>query len=87
MTRNISPEALAAIGEQQPDLVFLDVQMPELDGFGVLEQLRRGAMPAIVFITAHDRFALRVDDQLGRGDTRVADERLSLLRPPLPAAS
>ncbi len=52
-------EALAAIGEQQPDLVFLDVQMPELDGFGVLEQLRRGAMPAIVFVTAHDRFALR----------------------------
>src|SRR5437016_9602375 len=33
--------------------------MPELDGFGVLEQLRRGAMPAIVFVTAHDRFALR----------------------------
>ena len=52
-------EALAAIGEQQPDLVFLDVQMPELDGFGVLEQLGRGATPAIVFVTAHDRFALR----------------------------
>ena len=52
-------EALAAIGEQQPDLVFLDVQMPELDGFGVLEQLGREATPAIVFVTAHDRFALR----------------------------
>ena len=50
-------EALAAIGEQQPDLVFLDVQMPELDGFGVLEQLGREATPAIVFVTAHDRFA------------------------------
>ena len=52
-------EALAAIREQKPDLVFLDVQMPELDGFGVLEQLGRGAMPAVVFVTAHDKFALR----------------------------
>ncbi len=52
-------DAVAAIGKYKPDLVFLDVQMPELDGFGVLEQLDRRAMPAIVFVTAHDQFALR----------------------------
>jgi two-component system LytT family response regulator len=52
-------DAVAAIGRYKPDLVFLDVQMPELDGFGVLEQLDRRAMPAIVFVTAYDQFALR----------------------------
>ena len=52
-------DALAAIGRHKPDLVFLDVQMPELDGFGVLEQIDRQAMPAIVFVTAYDQFALR----------------------------
>jgi len=52
-------QALTAIRKHQPDLVFLDVQMPELDGFGVLAQLEAGAMPAVVFVTAHDRFALR----------------------------
>ena len=52
-------DAAAAIGRYKPDLVFLDVQMPELDGFGVLEQLDRRAMPAIIFVTAHDQFALR----------------------------
>jgi len=52
-------EAVAAIRKQRPDLVFLDVQMPELDGFGVLEQLEPGPIPVVVFVTAHDRFALR----------------------------
>ena len=52
-------DAVAAIGKYKPDLVFLDVQMPELDGFSVLDQLDRRAMPAIVFVTAYDRFALR----------------------------
>ncbi len=52
-------EAVSAIRRDQPDLVFLDVQMPEVDGFGVLERLDREAMPAVVFVTAHDRFALR----------------------------
>ena len=40
-------EALRAIDDKNPDLVFLDVQMPELDGFGVLQQLDRRAMPAL----------------------------------------
>jgi len=52
-------EAVSAVGKHQPDLVFLDVQMPELDGFGVVERLDRRAMPVIVFVTAYDRFALR----------------------------
>lgn len=52
-------EAVAAIRETSPDLVFLDVQMPELTGFEVLEQVRGGRLPAIVFVTAHDQFALK----------------------------
>jgi two-component system LytT family response regulator len=41
------------------ELVFLDVQMPEVDGFGVLEALDPSALPAIVFVTAHDAYAVR----------------------------
>lgn len=52
-------EAVACIRKLSPDLVFLDVQMPELDGFGVLEALGDKWMPLIVFVTAHDKFALR----------------------------
>lgn len=50
-------EAVKAIGEAKPDLVFLDVQMPKLDGFEVLELLEDP--PAVVFATAYDEFALR----------------------------
>lgn len=52
-------EALAAIREQHPDLVFLDVQMPGCDGFDVLERLGSALPPVIVFVTAYDRYALR----------------------------
>ncbi|HEY5911479.1 MAG TPA: LytTR family DNA-binding domain-containing protein [Verrucomicrobiae bacterium] len=51
--------AVDSIEKLSPDLVFLDVQMPELDGFGVLEAIRDRPMPLIVFVTAHDKFALR----------------------------
>ena len=51
--------AVQLIREHAPDLVFLDVQMPELDGFGVLERLGSFTLPAVVFITAHDQFALK----------------------------
>lgn len=51
--------AVEVIREQLPDLVLLDVQMPELDGFGVLAALAGSKLPAIVFVTAHDRFALK----------------------------
>lgn len=50
-------EAVKAVTEQKPDLVFLDIQMPKLDGFEVLELI--GAGPAVVFVTAHDTFAIR----------------------------
>jgi two-component system, LytTR family, response regulator len=52
-------EAVAAIEEQSPDLVFLDVQMPELDGFGVLEAVGVDRMPVVIFVTAYDQYALR----------------------------
>ncbi len=50
-------EAVKAVGELQPDLLFLDVQMPKLDGFDVLELLPIDV--PVVFVTAHDAFALR----------------------------
>jgi two-component system LytT family response regulator len=52
-------EAVERIQSAAPDVVFLDVQMPELDGFGVLAALSGQPMPVIVFVTAHDKFALR----------------------------
>jgi len=52
-------EAVAFIQSESPELVFLDVQMPELDGFGVLTELEGKPLPVIVFVTAHDKFALR----------------------------
>jgi two-component system, LytTR family, response regulator len=51
--------AVAAINAQEPDLVFLDIQMPEADGFGVLAGLGKGPRPLIVFVTAYDQYALR----------------------------
>ena len=51
--------AIEAVIEQKPDLVFLDVQMPELDGFGVLAGIPPALRPAIVFVTAHNQFALK----------------------------
>jgi two-component system LytT family response regulator len=55
--------AVAAIEELHPDLVLLDVQMPDLDGFGVLRSLPRADRPAIVFVTAFDRYAIEAFDQ------------------------
>jgi len=52
-------EALAALQHYHPDLMFLDVQMPVLDGFGVLEALGETSLPVIIFVTAHDRYALK----------------------------
>jgi two-component system LytT family response regulator len=52
-------EALSEIRVANPDLLFLDVQMPECDGFDVLELLGNDLPPAIVFVTAYDQYALR----------------------------
>jgi two-component system LytT family response regulator len=52
-------QAVSAIQAQHPDLVFLDVQMPACDGFGVIEQVGPDRMPAVVFVTAYDEYALK----------------------------
>jgi two-component system, LytTR family, response regulator len=56
------PSAVAAIQKLQPDLVFLDVQMPGASGFEVIEAVGSGRMPFVVFVTAFDRYALRAFD-------------------------
>jgi two-component system LytT family response regulator len=55
-------DAVAAAVREQPDLIFLDVQMPERDGFQVLEDLGTERAPVIVFVTAHDQYAVRAFD-------------------------
>src|SRR5688572_11227594 len=52
-------EAVDAIRNWRPDLVFLDVQMPEMDGFAVVQEVGAERMPAVVFVTAHDRYAIQ----------------------------
>lgn len=51
--------AIAAIERSRPDLVFLDVQMPEVDGFAVLDAIAGDRMPMIIFVTAYDRYAVQ----------------------------
>lgn len=55
-------QAVVAIEELKPDLVFLDVQIPNLDGFAILESVGADRIPAIVFVTAYDHYALRAFD-------------------------
>src|ERR1044071_6235991 len=50
--------AVEAIGKENPDLIFLDVQMPDLDGFGVLREIDGNRMPSVIFVTAFDQYAL-----------------------------
>ena len=78
--------AVAAIRRTDPDLVFLDVQMPGLDGFGVVEQVGPQRMPPVVFVTAYDTHALRafslhaVDYLLKPFDDRRFAETLAHVR-------
>jgi two-component system LytT family response regulator len=55
-------DAVEKIAELRPQMVFLDVQMPDLDGFGVLQQLDGILLPAVVFVTAFDQYAVRAFD-------------------------
>lgn len=52
-------EAVKAINTLSPDLIFLDIQMPEIDGFEVIRRRTSARMPAVVFLTAYDQFAIR----------------------------
>jgi two-component system LytT family response regulator len=93
-------EAIAAIRSTRPDLVFLDVQMPEFGGFDVVEVLKAdGGLPVIVFVTAYDEYALRAfdagaldyllkpfDDSRFALALQRAKERLVAREPPLAGA-
>src|SRR5256884_2319859 len=57
-TRN-GRETVRALRELKPDLVFLDVQMPNWDGFDVVKEIGPGSMPILIFVTAYDEFAVR----------------------------
>jgi two-component system, LytTR family, response regulator len=90
-------EAIEEIRKSKPDLVFLDVQMPECGGFDVLEMLGSDLPPTIIFVTAYDEYALRAfeagaldyllkpfaDARFGRALNR-AKERLAHYPPPQP---
>ena len=52
-------EVLGALDRLRPDVLFLDIQMPEIDGFEVIRRRSPERMPAVVFLTAYDRFAIR----------------------------
>lgn len=52
-------QAIAAVERLKPDLLFLDVQMPEMDGFAVVDAMAAQHMPAIIFVTAYDRYAVQ----------------------------
>jgi two-component system LytT family response regulator len=52
-------DAVKTVREARPDLLFLDVQMPEMDGFGVLQALGGEALPQVVFVTAYDQYAIQ----------------------------
>lgn len=52
-------QAISVIERTRPDLVYLDVQMPEMDGFAVLDAIASERMPAIIFVTAYDRYAVQ----------------------------
>src|SRR5215470_4318528 len=55
-------EAIDFVANHNPDLVFLDIQMPDLDGFDVLQRLNLERLPLIIFVTAYDQYALRAFD-------------------------
>ncbi|NUM76540.1 response regulator, partial [candidate division KSB1 bacterium] len=54
--------AIVDIERMAPDLLFLDVQMPEMDGFELISLIKPEPLPAVIFVTAHDKYALRAFD-------------------------
>ena len=82
-------EAIESLGESPPNLLFLDIQMPEIDGFDVLQAIGVGHVPVVIFVTAFERFALRAfeshaldyllkpfDDERFEGALQRARERI-----------
>jgi two-component system LytT family response regulator len=52
-------EAVQVIQDKKPDLLFLDIEMPELNGFQVLQEIQSGNVPVVVFVTAYDKYAIQ----------------------------
>ena len=75
-------EAIDAVREKSPDIVFLDVQMPGIDGFEVLRRLSGSSMPIVIFVTAYDEFALKAFEAnaLDYLLKPINDERLAAAR-------
>jgi len=61
------PQAVEMILKKNPDLVFLDVQMPRMDGFAILKAVGAGKMPQVVFVTAYDQYAVRAFEVFALG--------------------
>ena len=86
-------DAVEVIKRAAPDLVFMDVQMPGMDGFAVLEKVSPGRLPAVVFVTAHDAHALKafrvhaLDDLLKPFDGERLRESLQRVREQLRSAA
>ena len=92
--------AVAAIERERPDLALLDLQMPELDGIGVVKMLKKADLPLIAFVTAYDQHAIEAFDvnavdyllkpvEAGRLSTAVerVRKRVQTERPPAPVQS
>lgn len=86
-------DAEALIARGRPDIMFLDIQMPEVDGFGVLDRVGADTVPAVIFVTAYDQYAVRAfevhaldyllkpfDDKRFAGALARAKERVSAQR-------
>src|SRR5262245_44331604 len=68
-------DALLMIERKQPDIVFLDIRMPEIDGFDVLAALPRHRIPVVVFVTAYDEYAVRAFE-VNAADYRSEERRV-----------
>jgi two-component system LytT family response regulator len=74
-------EAVKAINALSPDLIFLDIQMPEMDGFDVLERVGPDHIQGIIFVTAFDQYALKAFDVHALESTRsISLKRMGIMR-------